>query len=402
MLRLLVFVFSLNLLPGEASGVAQCKVESSRVRKLTEETNFIREQLTVVQAKLKNVSGEESCTEEQEFSVLAVLSKTGSIALSVSEHFLQQTTIDEQLVTAVSRAKAHATSFKNQVTSMDYKGYVNNLKAHPGYLAHVAPHVSTVSDLLAPHLDTVQMHLTPVYQAAQTHYATVTAAMQNSLFPSLWHHSSQAFDAASSGAEKLTHLDDKLGDLLDPFFKATATAAPEQSKFLPNNSVDRLLFLVGLLIFTFFLAKMFTRTAVVVGKNSCVMLRFALWMPLRLIGWFVGVFIFVITGFYCCGVCRRKKAVAVVDKAKSSITKQAENVDVKTVTEATLAEVIQILEESKKEGSLPARSKKLAAVVKSGKPSNGIKAIEGKTLAKETLKKALGKFKEINTKDLGL
>jgi len=370
------------------------------VNKLTEETQSLRKQLASIQDRMKDVKVEKPCSQDQEFSVLAVLSKTGSIVISVSEHLLEQTTIDEQVVAAVSNAKVHASNIKSQISSVDYNEYMQSLKTHPTYLTHIAPHVSMVSALLAPHMETAQVHLDPLFQAAQTHYGTVAVAMERNVLPTLRAGSSQALGSVAEARQKFSHLDSKLGDLLEPVFKVTADVAPKQSSFLPKQPVDRLLLLVAIVVFAYIFAKIALKMALVAGKISIFLLRLIVWIPLKLAYKFTGLFFFVVTGFYCFGLCRRKKTL--VEKTKGGETKNADKVETKKVAEATLAEVASILEESKKEGSLHARAKKLAAVAKSGKPSNGIKSIEGKEVSKETLKKALGKFKEVNVKELGL
>jgi len=370
------------------------------VKKLEEETKSLRDQLAAVQEKLKTDKAKKPCTPDEEFSVLSVFSKTGSIALGVSEHLLQLTTFDEKVVAAVASAKVHVSNVKSQIASVDYKGYVNNVKTHPAYLTHIAPHVSTVSTLLAPHMETAQLHLNPLFKAAQTHYATAAAALEKDVFPALRQRSSQAYSAVSESPQHLSHLNAKLGEVLDPVFKATATAAPKQSSFLPKQPVDRLLLLLTIVLFLYIFAKIAVKTGALVAKVILLLLRVALWIPIKLSLRIVGFSFFLATGFYCCGLCRRKKAP--VEKTNKAEAKKAEKVDAKKGAEASVAEVTKILEDSKQEGSLPARAKKLAAVAKSGKPSNGIKSIEGKEVSKETLKKALSKFKEVNVKELGL
>jgi len=130
-----------------------------------------------------------------------------------------------------------------------------------------------------------------------------------------------------------------------------------------------------------------------------ILLRWALAKMLSYFFWFA-------TGFYCCGVCRsRKKANKVTEVEKNGKDKAGEKSNGATQKKATAEELTHLLETSKKKDKLDLAVKLLVSLAGTGKPINGKNfpdTVQGKLLEKDVLKKALGRFKEVDLKKLKL
>lgn len=69
---------------------------------------------------------------------------------------------------------------------------------------------------------------------------------------------------------------------------------------------------------------------------------------------------------------------------------------------ATLKELVQMLEKSQEKGKLSDGATRLAAAAKDGKALQAPEDMKGKVVTKDVLKKALGNFKDVDMKKLGL
>merc|ERR1711924_388370 len=131
------------------------------------------------------------------------------------------------------------------------------------------------------------------------------------------------------------------------------------------------------------------------GVRICYKLSVKL--PLKVAGIWASWSFWFATGFYVCGLCRRRKAdsAAVASngktpaKAKAKSGAEAKNGASKAATEQ---ELVTMLEKTKEKGKLNDGAARLVAAAKDGKCLQAPKDMEGKQVTKDVLKKALAKF----------
>jgi len=392
-----------------------CDVLGEEAVKLREQLKSAQAEVSQLRAQLADAKGaQEGCVNN--LSVIEAVSKTGSIAGGMVKHVLDQTDYDDIVIDKVS---GHATAgwaytmdVAGKIAAVDYRKHAEGVKKHPIYVQHVAPAMGKASEMAQPHVDKyvapamvkASEMLGPALDAAKGASATAAAHVNEKVVPVL----RQAGNRAASELPK--HLETAHGGLsrsLDPIFQLAGKASPEHAKGLPSNLWDRVALILVVLFFVFFLS-----------KNGLWVLKKALWFILWtlklamkiLLRWalakMLSYFFWFATGFYCCGVCRsRKKANKVTEVEKNGKDKAGEKSNGATQKKATAEELTHLLETSKKKDKLDLAVKLLVSLAGTGKPINGKNfpdTVQGKLLEKDVLKKALGRFKEVDLKKLKL
>jgi len=393
-----IIVCLLACLVAASEAKADCSAADAKVAKLTAEVESLRQQLADAQSQ----SG--SCP-SQEFSVVDAVSKGFRIGGDVVQHLLDQTTVDEKVVDAVSGHVEAAKTFGGKVVdqiashpcSSDYNECVKTVTSSPVYKTHLAAHVDTVMTAAKPHLDAAQPHVDTALEKARTAYAssveTATLVRQKS---------SDALEQASTIASKSPEY---LHNVLDPAFSTLKKASPKHHHVLPKKPLDRLLLLCCIVVFIY--------SFWFVPRIGLMLVRFALSLaialgikvPLKVTKAVASWSFFFGTGFYVCGLCRRRKAAEEKKDKKSADAKSepkkngASNGASKPATEK---EIVDLLEKTKQKGKLNDGVTRMVTAAKSGKALQAPDDMKGKEVKKDVLKKALAKFKEVDIKKLGL
>lgn len=388
----------------------------------TAELKTVRGQLAqmVEKAHLETAQAElETCKNKpppvppaQAISVSGAAHAAWSVASDGVTHLLDQTDVDDQVYEHATKhygtVKELASDMFNKATSVDVATLVQDLQKHELYTTHVSPNLEKVTTAVKPHwdqhaaplLDKAQEHAGPVLKQVQEHYAIASKKVQEEVVPVLRTQSTQALDAISEApvhVEKATSYVDKL---LAPIFTFLAKLSPSHAGSLPTGIVDRILFLLLCTFFTyqlFFivrrLLKITFRVTRVTVKVNLFATRVFVLLPISLMYKVFRLMMCFVTLFYCCGLCRRKKAA---DKKTNGINGNGK------VAAATEAELTSLLEEAKKEKKLEAAAKQFVKLMNSAQPLSNPKKLSGKVVTKEVLKKVVGKYKELDAKKLGL
>jgi hypothetical protein len=375
---------------------------NTRVAELTAEVESLRTQLQAAKAS------SEKCTSGG-ISVLGALSKSRTMAGDVVQHLLQKTDIDDKVVMAVSShaeiVRAHGSRIYDQIKAhpcgSSYEECSKHITNSPAYQTNVAPHMKKVSELAQPYVDKAKVHVNPAVEAAGQAYSTASKAIEEHV-PKMKQKSTIALTQASDMAKSVPG---HLNKVLDPLFGSFSTAFPQHRSILPEDPVDRLL-VVCLFLF--------------VAYNVFSIIRFFMWITMRIIFIVARIFIslgikfpfklsaFAIrwgfwfgTGFYVCGLCRKRKKVS-ADKDPSKADAKAEPKKNGAVQQATVDELVKMLKKTQEKGKLDDGVKRLVTAAKNGKALTVPEEMKGRQVSKDSLKKALGKFKEVDIKKLGL
>eukprot|EP00928_Gymnodinium_smaydae_P080905 TRINITY_DN64508_c0_g1_i1.p1 TRINITY_DN64508_c0_g1~~TRINITY_DN64508_c0_g1_i1.p1 ORF type:complete len:369 (+),score=112.20 TRINITY_DN64508_c0_g1_i1:104-1210(+) len=323
-----------------------------------------------------------SCKSEP-LSVVSAASGAYSFGADVVGNLLEKTSVDEQVADIVSdglgKAKTAGAGVADTVMSVDYAGYVNKLKSHELYKTHVEKHLQPVLDqYVHPALEKAKSHVGPSLESVKT--------AGNQAFGMASEQAPKAFEQAGSQANSV----------LSKAFEKLAQVFPGYAGSFPESLMDRVLFLFLGTFLTYhllMLALWALRINVKLAGVCMKLAKFAFFLAVTLPFRIVGFFFWIGTGFYCCGLCRRKaKKVA---EESSSATAKGEK-------PATVDELKKLLDNAKKEKKLEAAVKQLLSLAKGGKAMTAPKNMEGKKVTKEILKQAVGKFKELDAKKLGL
>jgi len=418
---LTLLLFGLAL--AEKSKKEKCDVLGEEAAKLREQLTSAQAEVSQLRAQLADVKGTEgSCVNN--LSVIEAVSKTGSIAGGVVRHLLDQTDYDDIVIDKVSSHAsagwAYTVDVAGKIAAVDYRKHAESAKEHPIYVQHVAPAMGKASEMVQPHVDKyvspamakARDYAGPALDAVKGASTTASEHVSKNVVPAL----RQARERASSELPK--HWETAQGVLarsMDLIFQLAGKASPEHAKALPSNLWDRLLVLLLVLFFAYYFSKnalflLRLSFRIMLGTLKLVLkivLRWALAKLLSYFFWFA-------TGFYCCGICRsRKRAMKQnepvekngKDKAgdKSNGATKGKDSNHKPAQKATAEELAHLLETSKKKDKLDQAVKLLVNGI--GKPMTGKNypdTIQGKLLEKDVLKKALGKFKEVDLKKLKL
>jgi hypothetical protein len=366
-----------------------CSAAEAQVAKLTAEVESLKKQLAAA-------PGGSGACDAEEFSIVDTISKAGSIASDIVQHALDQTTIDDQVTGAVYAqwdaasgvASKVASDISSHPCSADLKKCVMETDI---YKTHLAPHVATLSAAAQPHLDTVTPHLETATNAASMGYnsAVETAELVRQ-------HSGVALGHISSIAEQTPgHVD----TVTAPIFETIKKASPRHHRILPKKPIDRLLLIIfiGLFIYNFwFLVKIAKKVVKMVLKLA---ISLGVKLPFKITTTGLSWSIFFGTGFYMCGLCRRRKGADSNKKEADAKSAPKKNGATKPATEKELTEMLNSAKEKKK---LDDGVTRLASAAKSGTTLKAPEHMKGKEVKKDVLKKVLAKFKEVDVKKLGL
>jgi len=373
-----------------ASGKAakgDCSAADAQIVQLTAEVASLRKQLAAAPGS------------SQEFSVLGAVSKGSSILGDVVTHLLQQTDVDDKVVSAVAAQLTAAGVFGSKVVDQitshpcasDYNQCLKPITSHQLYKTHLAAHIDTLTTAAQPHVKTVQPHLDTAIKTAKTAYGSAVEMVGLARAKS-----GVALDQVSALAGQTP---DHLHSMLDPAFVALKKASPEHHHVLPTKPFDRLLLICIFLFFVYNfwfivrigmkLLKLATKVAVSLGIK----------LPFKVTTTTLSWSFFFGTGFYVCGLCRKRK-VAVTKTGKKSADAKSE--PKKASKPATEKELTSMLDKAKEKGKLNDGVTRLVDAAKSGKALQGPEEMKGKEVKKDVLKKTLAKYKEIDLKKQGL
>lgn len=359
------------------------------------------------------------------FSFFGAAKRSWGIGGEVVQHLLGQTEVDDKLAETAAvhygKAKALTADVVDKVSSVDYANLHKDLQAHPVYVQHVAPHVETVAKTAQPYVDQyvspalekANVHLEPALKTAKETFSAAEKKIREDVVPELKRQGSKAYDTVADAPTHVEKAQSALHNLVSPVFDTVHRVAPEHSKELPRHPVDRLLLLIVCLFvayhllfwhfralkITYFLTKLAVKLTWLVFR-MCMIPFYVAW---RIFCFFVWVF----TLFGCCGkVGGRSKAKELATAAekqgkKNGSGKEEPKTNGSAAT-TTAAEISDLLEAAKKEGKLEAAAKELVKKVKSGQALTAPKKLKDKKVTKDACTKAFAKFKELDTKKLGL
>lgn len=379
------------LFASTSSAVADCDAD---LASLKEQLKSTQSELKAAKEQLK-AAGAASGQCASPFSVLDVASKTGAVAGDIMGHLLDQTTVDEQILEGFGAAKKMTSDTVDKVMSHDYNQYVEQAKKHEIYTTHLAPHINKATEAAQPYynqyvnpaLEQARVYTDPAMKNIQEASTMVYKKVGEEVLPVLTRQSSTVADTVNDV-------------VLDPIFQRTAKAAPKHAHMLPQSKLDRVLLLAFFLFATYYALVVSGLTLRISFKTLRTTWRFFIRPPIRLVFKIIGTWIFIATGFYCCGLCRPKASVAGKKgsaDAKGKAKKEAEA--------ASEDELVKLLEASKGKAKLDPAVKLLVDKASKGlmlEGKNFPDYVQGKKVTKDVLKKALGKFKEVDVKKLGL
>lgn len=391
---------------------ADCSAATARLqaelKEARDEAARSRRDLAAARAELEELSG-------KGISILDIGSTYFGIAGDAVQQALDQTSLDEQAATHAAATKAMLTDALDYVRSLDVAGVRDQALKHELYVTKVAPLIASVSTQAqpyidqyvspalasaAPHIEAAKTAAAPAHAAALDAYASVTEKH----LPALQEACGKAWGSLP-GSEALSTLEAKVSSFLHPAFAFIAKISPKQARILPKNTIDRvLLIIISMVVMSYFyyVLKFSLKITLKVTWKTCL---WAFWavvaLPFRLLRKVIGICLCLSTCGCCCGICRRKQAKS-DEKGKS---KENGKAAAKKAGKATAEEVAALLTESKKKNKLETAAKLLSTVALKGQVMDGAKfpaEHHGKTIDKETFKKAAKQFKELDLKKLGL
>jgi len=372
---------------------ADCSAADAQVAQLTAEVDALKKQLAAADGK--------QCASAPEFSVMGAFSKTSSMAGDVIQHLLQQTELDDQVVSVVSAqaeaARSLTSNIVDQITThpcaSNYDECKKQIAASPIYKTHVAQHMDTLTTAAQPHLESARVYVNPALESAMQAYgsATGTLDIQATVTQSATVASGHA-SRFGSGIRTLLH------SLLNPVFDALSTASPHNRGILPKDPVDRLLFacLLFFIGYNFFFVVRYI-SFVLVMPVTRLLIKLGFTVPWKLTKMWLSWGFWFGTGFYVCGLCKKRKAAA--GKSADAKAEPKKNGATKPATET---ELVQMLEKAKAKGKLTDGVARLVSAAKSGKALQSPEEMKNKQITKDVLKKALSKFTEVDIKKCGL
>jgi len=372
------------------SSKGDCSASDAKIAQLTAEVESLRKQLAAAPG---------TCSSNQEFSVLDVVSKSSSIAGDVVQHLLQQTDVDDKVVGLVSAQMEAAGAFRAKVVdqisahpcSSDYSECIKTITSSPIYKTHLAAHVDTVTAAAQPHVESVKPHMDTALKTAKTAYGSALE-----MAGVVREKSGAALDHASTLAGKTP---DHLDMVLDPAFVALKKASPNHHHVLPKKPFDRLLLIAIFLLFVYHFSFVVRVGMKLFAFASKLAINIGIKFPFKVTMTTVSWSFFFGTGFYVCGLCRKRKAADGKTKKKSADAKSEPKKGGKPATEKDL---VELLNKAKGKGKLDDGVTRLVEAAKSGKPLQAPEEMKGKEVKKDVLKKALAQYKEVDMKKLGL
>lgn len=406
-LLLTCFLFACADKDGTKGGAkTECKEAKDNLKKASAEVTSLRAKLDEATRQLEEAKAKPEKDEApSKLSVLEALTAAYDIASDAASGFGTSAAREEMLVkfnAHLGAAVELARAGWEKVPPLNHTDLIEKVKSHEVYKEHLAPHVEKATLAADPAMRLATEKAEPMLIKAREAYAVA----HENVMPVLKKGSTMALEHVTEAPKRLNFLSAALGKMLSPIYDKLAKLSPRHAARLPEHPVDRLLLIIVALVVAWnvfkvlrFAVKVFLWLAWRLFKFT---LRFAIKLPFKIMRMVFSLFFWFATGFYCCGLCRRKRKVEdLKDKSKNNSNGNS-NVKNGAPKNATVAEATQLLETAKKEKKLQDGAKKLAAMAKSGKPISQPKSMEGKVLTKETLKQALSKFKEVDQKKLDL
>jgi hypothetical protein len=321
---------------------------------------------------------------------MGAVTRSGRIASEFVNHALAQTDLDDRLVSVVSekleQAKSFADTTRGQIASMDYVEYTKIPAAL--YDTHLAAHVDKCQKVAEPYLnqhfhpnvEKAKVSLAPHMDTAKAHFDTVMSRVHGDVLPAVQ-------NAFAKAPEHVNAARKSVDANLDSLVETITRASPELRRTIPTHAFDRLCLMLVVLIAVYVSLIVFRRVLRVVYGTVRLVARLA-W---TLFGMVTSWAFFFGTGFYCCCLCRRRGSPGSSKKQEAAVAKAV-----------TAKELVALLESAKKEKKLQPAVQQLVKSCKNGKALSSPKHLDGKIVCKDILKDALGKFKEIDIKKVGL
>lgn len=383
--------------------VSSCGAEQSRIKQL--ESKILALEKDLAQA---NAAGGEN----QRISLTKIGSQCAAFSNDVVRHALKSTNFDDKKIydhvsnsatAAREGATALHTGIMNKVSSFNYEEHYQSLQQSTAFQTLLKK-----SEILQPHIDKVKPHLekarqtmqpvfekaAPVFEKARAMCEPVFAKtvetcslahghFQEKFIPALRSGGSQTLDSVF-GAGLM-----KLDRVLQPVYEKAGSIAPQHKAILPEHPIDRVLFIVILVFFAYYglyIGRIFLRLALKFLKKTTLMsfwvFRVLVMLPLQIVLKVISWTLWVATGFYCCGLCAKKKGSKHVGIKKNGNGSQ----------DATVSEIEKTLKQAQQKKNEDKAVKLLSGLVKSGKPMTQPKTLEGKLVKKEVLLEACKKL----------
>jgi len=242
--------------------------------------------------------------------------------------------------------------------------------------------------LVAPQIAKVQPHLTKATAQAKEAFGTIKSKTAPHL-------------------ETLSKSNVHVDKALDKIFDGVAKVAPGHATAFPKARTERI---VTLLVALFLVYNVLFATKVLLKITLAVLFKtgyFAIALPVKIVLSVLSWILFFMTGFYCCGLCRRRKNKDAAKKGDSG----KKNADAKSKPkadkpkDATVDEIKKLLEQSKGKNKIEEAATLLVKKAQKGEPLQGKNfpdIVQNKIVKTDVLKKALGNFKEVDIKKIGL
>jgi len=312
---------------------------------------------------------------------------------------LQQTDLDDKVVSAVSAqveaAGALHSELRAQIAahpcSSDYNECIKTVTSSPLYMTHLAAHVDALIAATQPHVESLKPHIDTAFKSAKTAYGSAVE-----MAGVVAEKSSAASDRVSTLAGAMP---DQVNSALDPAFAALQQASPQHHHVLPKKSIDRVLLICLVIFFVYnfwFIVRLGIKVFVLGMKLG---FGISIKLPFKIAKMTASWSFFFCTGFYVCGLCRKRKTA---EKKTGKQSADAKSSPKKSSKPATEKDLIQLLEKAKEKNKFNDGVSRLVEKAKSGKPLQEPEEMKGKEIKKDVLKKALAKYKEVDMKKLGL
>lgn len=382
-----------------------------------------KKQLTEESLQKQLETVKEEGLEGKRISLTKFGSQCASLSNDVMQHVLKSTDLDEKIVHHSSKivdhisntaaaARSGAISLKNKISSVNYTDHYVRLQSSTAVRSliqkseFVQPHVDKAIEKARPILDKVKNACQPVIEKAEpfltkakdicrpvlekasTKCATVLETVQEAVVPAMQAGSSQVFNSATGAGSTLDRI-------VAPVFEKAGVVAPQHLDTLPQHPVDRVLFLLAFVVFTYYtmyLSLFSLRVALkFLGKTTLMsffIFRIVVIAPLLLLKKIVSFLFWFATGFYCCGLCSSRKSQST--PVKSQKQGQKEKAKATFITPAELEKVLN----SQKKGDMKDKAVTLlASHAKSGKPlDKKFKQFEGNMISKDVLSQTCKKL----------
>jgi hypothetical protein len=372
------------------------------------EITQLQEQKIVLESQLQQAA------QGKRISLVDFSAQVCGVTSDLASSALESTSADEAILQHLSTvhrvSKDTAINVASRVvegvTSIDYGAHWHMVKEsdvaktlrqksamlHP-HVAKLQPIVSQVHTMIQPTMEKVQPvveackpYVTQAVNKCTTVLQTAHSFAEENVFSEMHSRSSQVFRSL-------------LAKAVDPVFHHFSKLAPQHEPLFPTDPVDRglLIFVILICIYNgLYFLQFCLKWCVRILRRSTLLsfgvFRFAVWLPLKVLLKLVGFVWWVATGFYCCGLCSRRKK----SNPKSQANGKADGRSIITVEEA-----VRMLKTAKEKNNINKALKVLAGNVKSGDPMKQPKTVEGKCLTKAVLFDACKKV-GVDTKGIDL